>query len=139
MPPDPDESGADEALQETPRASKSRRVLIVEDQLLVAMEFEAVLQQAGHQTVGIAASADEAVRLCAAEQPELAIMDIRLIGVRDGVDAALEIFARFGVRALFVSAHEDDALRARAAPAQPLGWLVKPVSPEDLAAAISKL
>jgi CheY-like chemotaxis protein len=61
-----------------------------------------------------------------AEQPDLIIMDIHLIGERDGIDAALEIFAKTGIRCLFATAHGDAQSKTRAAAASPLGWLQKP-------------
>jgi DNA-binding NarL/FixJ family response regulator len=55
-------------------------------------------------------------------------MDIRLAGRRDGIDAAVDLFAQHGVRSLFASAHSDPQTRARAEQARPLGWLTKPYS-----------
>ena len=61
----------------------------------------------GHVVVGIAVSADEAVRIAQGEQPDVALVDIRLVGARDGIDAAHEIFSRFGVPSIFVTANAD--------------------------------
>ncbi|MGA6964768.1 MAG: response regulator, partial [Xanthobacteraceae bacterium] len=102
------------------------RVLIVEDDFIAAIDMEAVLTEAGFQVAGIADRADEAVRLAKSESPTLAIMDIRLIGKADGVDAALEIFRETGIRCIFATAHHDARMRSRAEPAAPLGWLPKP-------------
>lgn len=109
-------------------------ILLVEDDYLVASEMEAGLLDAGLNVVGVAASAADAVRLTLTEKPVLAIMDIRLAGVRDGVDAALEIFRTTGVRCIFATAHNDPQTRARAEPAAPLGWIAKPYSVEALIA-----
>ena len=108
------------------------RVLVVEDDYLVALQAEAALSDAGFEVVGVAVSAEEAVTLAATRQPAVAIMDIRLAGTRDGIDAALEIFRRSGIRSIFATAHNDPHTRARAAPAQPLGWLPKPYTSESL-------
>ena len=108
------------------------RVLIVEDDFLVAMEVEAGLAAAGFAIVGVAATAEDAVRLAQVERPHLAIMDIRLASARDGVDAALEIFQSFGIRSLFATAHRDDRTLARAMPARPIGWVQKPYLVETL-------
>ncbi len=64
--------------------------------------------------------------LAAAGAPALALMDIRLLGKRDGIDAAIELFQVHGIRSVFASAHSDEHARRRAAPAQPLGWIAKP-------------
>src|SRR5207237_561407 len=102
------------------------RILIVEDDFIAAIDMESVLTEAGFQVAGIADRADEAVRLAKSRSPTLAIMDIRLIGKADGVDAALEIFHETGIRCIFATAHHDTRMRSRAEPADPLGWLPKP-------------
>jgi hypothetical protein len=63
-------------------------------------------------------------------------MDIKLPGERDGISGAIELYDRFGIRSIFVSAYKDDELLARARPAQPLGWVRKPVSAQALRAAL---
>ncbi len=117
--------------------SSAPRVLIVEDDHLVAMAIENALLDAGFIVVGVAASAEEAAALARAEKPHLAIMDIRLSGARDGVDAALEIFNETGIRCVFATAHNDSGTRLRAQPAQPLGWVSKPYAPDALVQAVS--
>lgn len=119
------------------------RVLVVEDDYLAASDAEASLIDAGFEVVGIAASAEEATRLAKAERPNLAIMDIRLAGHRDGVDAAIELYRDLGLRSIFATAHHDDNIRMRARPAEPLGWLAKPYTEAALisivTAALSEL
>jgi len=115
------------------------RVLIVEDNWLAAIELEAALEEGGYAVVGIAVSADEAVQVCQTERPALVLMDIRLLGPRDGVDAAIEIRRRFGIGSVFVSAHDDPDVRARATAAQPLGWVAKPVTSALLLKALAEL
>jgi two-component system, response regulator PdtaR len=105
---------------------KAARLLIVEDDHLVAMELEHVLLDAGFEVSGTAVTAEEAVRLAVEEKPDLVIMDIRLAGPRDGVDAAVELFGKTGIRCIFATAHQDAGTRLRAQPAQPLAWLSKP-------------
>jgi DNA-binding NarL/FixJ family response regulator len=117
-----DRGGATRAVAET------ARILIVEDEYLVAVEMEGQLTEAGFEIVGIAGSAEEALTYAAAQRPVLVIMDIRLRGRRDGIDAALELFAKHGIRCVFVSAHYDAEARARAQAANPLAWLPKPYS-----------
>ncbi|MBU2135814.1 MAG: response regulator [Alphaproteobacteria bacterium] len=104
-----------------------RRVLITEDNWLVAAEWRAALEDAGYEVVGMAASADEALELCREESPDLILMDIRLLGDRDGIEAAQEARRLYEIPSVFVSAHDDSDVRRRAAEARPLGWITKPV------------
>jgi two-component system, response regulator PdtaR len=108
------------------------RILVVEDDYLVALELEHRLMDAGYDVVGIAASAEEAIALARAHAPDLAIMDVRLAGRRDGVDTAIELSATLGIPSIFATAHEDSETRRRAEQARPLGWLRKPYSSEAL-------
>jgi DNA-binding NarL/FixJ family response regulator len=68
------------------------RILVVEDDFLIALQTEAALTEAGFSVVGIAATAEEAIALAREQRPFLAVMDIRLAGERDGIDAAGELF-----------------------------------------------
>ena len=121
-----DLSGTDKRLPEV------TRILVVEDDYLVAMQIEAALQEAGLETAGIAATAEEAIELAVSQRPALAVMDIRLSGKRDGIDAAVELFREHGVRCVFATAHNDRDTRVRAEPAFPLGWLQKPYTMASL-------
>ena len=128
-------SHADPAAGE--RAGAPRRVLVVEDDFLVAGELEHCLTAAGFQVIGPAATAEEAIALAADGMPDLIIMDVRLAGPRDGVEAAIHIYKHFGVRSMFATAHSDRQTRARGQEANPLGWVAKPYSPAGLVAEIS--
>ena len=126
----------DEATGGREAPAEPARVLIVEDDFLIASEIEAALAEAGYHVVGVAPSADEAAGMAAAERPDLAVMDIRLSGKRDGIDAALELFAKHGLRCIFATAHHNAEVRNRAAPAQPLAWIAKPYSMPSLVEAV---
>jgi two-component system, response regulator PdtaR len=104
------------------------KILIVEDNLILALEVEDTLREAGFDVVGVAASADQAISLAAEHRPALAIMDIRLPGRRDGIDAAITLRENYGIRSLFASAHSAPDMRERANAAQPAGWMIKPYS-----------
>jgi DNA-binding NarL/FixJ family response regulator len=120
-----------------PKARPERpRLLIVEDDFLVGMELEAGLADAGFDVGGVAATADEAVRLARELRPDLVVMDVRLSGGRDGIDAAVEIRAVTGIGTVFATAYGDPATRGRAEPAAPAGWVSKPYTIEALVAAI---
>jgi len=112
------------------------RLLIVEDEIFVAMNMEAMVQAAGHEVVDIVISAQAAIDGAETLQPDLVLMDINLSGPRDGIDAALEIRQRFGIDSLFVTAFEDQATQARAAAAKPAGYVTKPFTRHELIASI---
>jgi two-component system, response regulator PdtaR len=127
-------AGASGAATET----KKPRILIVEDDFLVSSAIEVALTQAGFEVAGIASSADEALELALSQKPDLAIMDIRLSGARDGVDAAMELFKTHGIRSVFATAHHDAEAKDRARPAQPLAWVPKPYTMTSLVAAVQQ-
>lgn len=113
--------------------AKKPTVLIVEDEYLVALQSEIALRDAGFEIVGIVSAADEAVDVARAERPNVVIMDIRLVGERDGIDAALEIYQATGIRCVFATAHSDPETLRRARAAEPVGWLPKPYTSGQLA------
>jgi DNA-binding NarL/FixJ family response regulator len=121
-------------LSETPR--RLLRVLIVEDQPFVALDCEAALIARGHEVVDIASNAQSATALAEHHCPDLILMDIRLSGSRTGLEAAIEIHRKLGIRCVFASAHADDFTRRLAEPAHPLGWLQKPFTCEEMLAVV---
>lgn len=123
----PEREGGDEQLRVQPL-----RVLIVEDEFFISLDTKSLLQSMGHTVVGIAVSADQAVRLAEQEMPDVVLMDIRLAGPRDGIEAAEEIHARFGINSIFVTANSDPHTRHRAQTIKPLGFLEKPLTEHRL-------
>jgi two-component system, response regulator PdtaR len=116
---------------------KRIRILIVEDDFLIAMQTETVLSEAGYEVVGTAATAEQAIILAREQRPALAVMDIRLEGERDGIDAAKRLFDELNIRCIFATAHDDAVTRQRAERLAPLGWLAKPFTGESLVALIN--
>jgi two-component system, response regulator PdtaR len=118
-------------------AANKHRILIVEDDYLVALQFENALTEAGFDVVDIASTAEEAIQFVPDHNPELVLMDIRLAGPLDGIHAATEILGRFGIRTIFVSAFSDPTTRARGEQAKPIAWLAKPVPDQKLVTTVS--
>ena len=75
---------------------KSRRILIVEDEMVVQLHLTRIVEELGHEVVGTAADRDEAVELAAAERPELVLMDIHLASGSDGVETATQLVDKHG-------------------------------------------
>jgi len=121
----------------TPTESQPR-ILVVEDDFFVAMDLEDGLKDAGLQVLGPVPTAEEAVAIAKAEHPALVVMDIRLAGEQDGIDAALELFQVLGIRCIFCSAHADQLHRRRAEAAEPLAWVQKPYTIRAVVAAVRK-
>jgi DNA-binding response OmpR family regulator len=113
------------------------KVLIVEDNLLLAINTEDYLTAAGFEVVGIAVSAVEAVALAERHKPDLAVMDIRLPGGADGIDTAVILREKYGIPSVFASAHSAPEMKDRASLAMPAGWLTKPYAMGDLVAVLS--
>lgn len=114
------------------------RILIVEDEAIIAMELEDRLTRAGHTVVGHATAAAGAVELAHAQRPDVVLMDVHLGAARDGVSVARELRERFGVAVVFVTAHADAATRARCDEAGATAYITKPLRPEELHAAIAR-
>jgi len=116
------------------------RVLVVDDELLIADYVASVVEDAGHEVVGISMSVDDALRLLAAARPDVAILDIRLKGTRDGVDLAEAMRAEgFAVPHIFISGSGDPETLARANATAPLAFLQKPFDSTRLIAALSSV
>ena len=127
--------------QDNPRAVtyRSLRVLVVEDEFFISLHAEKLLQVLGHTVVAIAVSAEQAVSIAEKEKPDVVLMDIRLAGPRDGIDAAEEIRRRFGIGSIFVSANNDPETRQRAEAIKPLGFLQKPLTEHRLRIGLTNL
>lgn len=108
------------------------RILVVEDEYLVAMQMQSALAEAGFAVVGLAATGEDALAIAAREHPALAIVDIRLGGALDGLDAALALFREQGIRSILATANYDEKTQIRAVDAAPLGWLPKPFEMRSL-------
>ena len=119
-------------------AIRPARILIVEDEYFVALNAQQILEGAGFVVAGISGSAAEAVASAASGRAEVVLMDIRLKGPRDGIDAAIELRSTLNLPCVFVTAHDEHAIRLRAKPAQPVGWLQKPYTDRLLIEAVNK-
>jgi PAS domain S-box-containing protein len=104
------------------------RILVVEDEGFIAMDLQQVLENLGYRVDHTAATADEALRCAGESRPDLVLMDIHIKGDRDGIEAATELRARFGVPIVYLTAYTDTATVERAKHTSPLGYLQKPFS-----------
>jgi PAS domain S-box-containing protein len=114
----------------------SSRIFIVEDEPVIATSIRRRLEQIGYQVVGSASSGESAVRLVNEYEPDLVLMDVKLEGAMDGVDAAASIQGKLDVPVVFLTAYADEATIQRARHEQPFGYLVKPFTDRELAGSI---
>jgi response regulator NasT len=114
---------------------RSLRVLVVEDEGLVAAGLKGQLEDIGHQVMGLAKDAEEAVRLASKLQPDLIMMDIRIPGA-DGIEAARAILAQEAVPIVFLTAYPDEDFVRRAGDAGAMAYLLKPVNESTLRSTI---
>jgi two-component system cell cycle sensor histidine kinase/response regulator CckA len=108
------------------------RVLVVEDEAIVAMDISARLRVLGYEVVGPASTGAAAVELAEHARPDLVLMDIMLRGGMDGVEAALRIREGCGAPVVYLTAYADDSTLRRAKEAEPLGYLLKPFEEREL-------
>jgi len=115
------------------------RILIVEDDPLVALGFKLFLESRNHEVLAIAVNGPQAVAETLSRQPDLVLMDVRLRGEMDGIEAARRILAERRQSILFVSGSGEPLTLERIRALNPAGVLLKPVAPNDLAAEVERL
>ncbi len=108
------------------------RILVVEDEGIIAADIQSRLSDLGYEVVGLASSGEEAMQLITGERPDLVLMDIMLNGLMDGIYAAEEIRKRFAIPVVFLTSHADDATLERAKITEPFGYIIKPFEVREL-------
>jgi CheY-like chemotaxis protein len=108
------------------------RILIVEDECVTALHLRQQLNRLGYEVGGSVTSGEEAVRVAEELRPDLVIMDVKLAGVMDGVEASRRIQEKVGAPVVYMTAYPDIFLRAPAGMQQPRICISKPFSAGDL-------
>jgi two-component system, response regulator PdtaR len=111
-------------------------VLVVDDDVIIADGWVTILQDMGLEVCGIAATAAAAIVMAQTNQPKLVLMDMRLRGSQDGVDAALAIHDQVGSKIIFITGSREPQTLARIELAHPSAVLFKPVSDGRLRTAV---
>ncbi|MBN1432650.1 MAG: response regulator [Methanomicrobiaceae archaeon] len=109
-----------------------KKILVVEDEVMVAMTLEDTLEALGYEVVGTADNGGDAVRLAIEKEPDLILMDIRIRGDIDGIEAAERIAETLDIPVVFLTAHSDEQTLMRALKTQPYGFLIKPFREREL-------
>ncbi|MDP2283374.1 MAG: response regulator, partial [Pseudohongiella sp.] len=96
---------------------KQNKILIVEDETIVAMDIKRRLEKLGYQVTGLAAKAKQALELVENDQPDIILMDIHLNDTLDGIDIANQINLKYRIPVIFVTAYSEDSTMSRASQA----------------------
>ncbi len=113
-----------------------RKILIVEDEQIVAAELKEIVLSFGSYSVTTVASGREALAKTEALRPDLVLMDIRIKGDMDGIDTAASMMGQWDTPVIYVTAHADQETLRRAKLTSPLGYVLKPFSERELQIAI---
>jgi len=108
------------------------KILIVEDEVIVAKNIENQLINNGYKVTGIAVSGEESLNSAGIEKPDIVLMDIRLKGKMDGIEAADQLRKTYGLPVIFLTSYTDEETFQRAKLTEPFGYLVKPFDIKEL-------
>lgn len=108
------------------------KILVVEDEYIVALDLKSQIEKLGHAVVGIAGTGQQAIELADEHRPDLILMDIRLRGDLDGIDAAIKIREHLGIPIIYLTAFTDATTLERASITQPFGYILKPYQEREL-------
>ncbi|MFM7190002.1 MAG: diguanylate cyclase [Microcystaceae cyanobacterium] len=111
---------------------ESVKILIVEDELLIARDLSQKLKKQGLQVSKIVSSGQAALQAIAEDRPDLVLMDVVIKGEQDGIDTALAIHEQYGIPVLYLTAYADDATLQRAEKSGAYGYLLKPFREREL-------
>jgi CheY-like chemotaxis protein len=112
------------------------KILIAEDENIVALNIKKTLQHLGYEITAIVNSGEDAVKKTSENRPDLILMDIMLKGVVDGIEAAESITKDYNIPIIYLTALSDEKTIDRAAGTKPYGFLVKPFTTRDIHTAI---
>ncbi|MCZ4262968.1 response regulator [Limimaricola sp. G21655-S1] len=115
------------------------RILIVEDEVFIALDLEMQLMDLGHEVVGIAACRATAIELARAQAPDLALVDLHLARQTSGAEAAAVMRADLGIPSIIVSGSLHELTEVDIAAIAPVAMLGKPFSPVKLHAAVQRV
>jgi len=114
------------------------KILIVEDEFIIAMDMKMKLEELGYQVIGIKNSGEQAIKKIQESKPHLILMDVLLKGEMDGIDATHEIWNRFKIPVLYITAHSDKITISRIEESPCQGFLNKPVNADELKTGIER-
>lgn len=108
------------------------RIVIVEDEAVVAEDLRATLIKLGYRVIGMADTGADAIAVAERERPDIVLMDIRLKGAMDGIEAAETITVQQNIPVTYLTAYADDKTLERAKATMPYGYILKPFDERDI-------
>lgn len=117
---------------------KKYKILIVEDESIVALDIKNILEKLEYAVCGITYTGEDAINETNRHRPDLVLMDIGLKGNIDGVAAAGKIFEEFQTPIIFLTGFADDKTIQKAYKSSPFGYIIKPIDEETLKTVIEK-
>ena len=108
------------------------KILVVEDEQITAMDMQSRLKTLGYDVPALASSGEEAIQKTAETHPDLVLMDIKLKGDMDGIQAAEQIRNRFNIPVIYLTAYADEDTLQRAKVTEPYSYILKPFQTREL-------
>lgn len=109
----------------TIKPEKSKTILILEDEMIIAKSIKSYIEKIGYSVAGIAQNGRDAIRIAEQYKPDLAILDVVVDGDMDGIETGRELL-KLNVPFLYLTAYGDTKTRQRAKETKPLGYIIKP-------------
>lgn len=122
--------------ESVPLSGKGWKILVVEDEAIIAMDIQNILRKIGFTQAEVVYSGEESIQKVAAGKPHLVLMDIKLKGNLDGIQAAHEIFFQYNVPVVYITAFGDEGTLKRANGTARYGYITKPFEEADLQSTI---
>jgi CheY-like chemotaxis protein len=116
--------------------STNKTIMIVEDESILAMLVEMKLKRKGFSVLEPVATGEDAITVADKNKPDVIIMDIRLAGVIDGIEASEKICKKYNCSIVFTTGYSDDAIHKKALALKPLAYLTKPYEINQLVSLI---
>ncbi|MFM6154851.1 MAG: response regulator, partial [Sphaerospermopsis kisseleviana] len=113
------------------------KILIVEDELLIANNIARKLTKLGYEIVDMVSSGRDAIYIAGEKRPDLVLMDIVIKGEMDGIETAEKLYQRYGIPVIYLTAYADSETINRAKSTTPFGYILKPFKDEELQASIA--
>jgi CheY-like chemotaxis protein len=116
--------------------NKRIKILIVEDEFLIALDLQMQMIRLGYEVCQMAASGEEALQVARQEHPDIVLLDVNLAGGKSGLQVSKEITAQFGAAIVFMTGYVSEETLKEIETSQPLACLIKPIDAGDIHAAI---